>query len=234
MSIAACPTISIEDAVEGAGFGTAEDPGDTGILTLSGSGETLTMVYANNQNSITFPTGTNDDGNATLIFRFFIGETEVTKSVLAAVLQWAYDSGKFSNAVGEHNEINTETAKFGGKDLIAFNQVNSKIRYDGAGTFSVESGYDDRPAVYVSWYGAVLFCNWLTEMRDGHTNNVAYTGFSADWDHADTVAIPERDGYRLPTQEENMNTPPAIWELRLLLPGGVSTRSVSLDRMILI
>ena len=117
LSITACPTISIEDAVKGAGFGTAEDPGDTGILTLSESGEIHTMVYANNQNSITFPTGTKDDGNATLIFRFFIGEPEFANGVLAEVLQWAYDSGKFGNAVGDHNEINTETAKFGGEDL---------------------------------------------------------------------------------------------------------------------
>lgn len=117
LSITACPTISIEDAVEGAGLGAAEDPGDTGILTLSESGEIHTMVYANNQNSITFPTGTKDDGNATLIFRFFIGEPEFANGVLAEVLQWAYDSGKFGNAVGDHNEINTETAKFGGEDL---------------------------------------------------------------------------------------------------------------------
>jgi formylglycine-generating enzyme required for sulfatase activity len=47
-----------------------------------------------------------------------------------------------------------------------------------------------------------MFCNWLTEMRDGNTTNVVYTGIDTTWDHTETVENADRNGYRLPTSQE--------------------------------
>jgi len=70
-------------AEEDAGFVTASDPGDTGVLTLTESADTITMIYANNQSSITFPTETWDTGQATLTRKFFLSETETANAVMA-------------------------------------------------------------------------------------------------------------------------------------------------------
>jgi hypothetical protein len=78
-------TITTAAAAEGAGFGSATSPGDSGVLTLSESAETLTMIYANNSSTgITLPTGAGDAGTATLTTRFWMGETEVSNGVMAA------------------------------------------------------------------------------------------------------------------------------------------------------
>jgi sulfatase modifying factor 1 len=58
-------------------------------------------------------------------------------------------------------------------------------------------GREDRPAIYVTWLEAVLFCNWLSE-KNGYEK--CYTingdgGYSVIWD--DT-----KNGYRLPTEAE--------------------------------
>ena len=96
-------------AAEGPGFTNASSPGDKGVLTLSESSETLTMIYANNQSSITFPPGTDDNGTVELTTKFWMGETEVTNAVMVAVFQWAYDNGRFSSTVGDPNGLDDET-----------------------------------------------------------------------------------------------------------------------------
>ncbi len=67
----------------------------------------------------------------------------------------------------------------------------------GAGTFSVISGYENRPVVYVSWYGAVAYCNWLSTQQGltscyGPINNRGN----------DPSVWRTLNGYRLPTEAE--------------------------------
>lgn len=131
---------AIASAIEGAGFVSAKNTGDSGALTLSESSQTLTMIYANNQASITFPTGTDDSGTATLTTRFWMGETEVTNAVVAAVYQWAYDNGRFSTTVGDSNGLSTSTAKHGGQQLLDLDDVDCRIDYDGSGIFRQRRG----------------------------------------------------------------------------------------------
>ena len=86
---------------------------------------------------------------------------------------------------GEHNEVSSSTVKYGGQELLNLDgpAAHVKISYDeGSDTFLVDSGYEDYPVVYVSWYGPIMFCNWLTEMRDGNSDNVVYTGITSSWD----------------------------------------------------
>ena len=47
-----------------------------------------------------------------------------------------------------------------------------------------------------------MFCNWLTEMRDGNDENLYYGGITESWDHGDTTENTENNGYRLPSSDE--------------------------------
>lgn len=75
----------------------------------------------------------------------------------------------FLNAKGNLREGDTEWFRKESDDYCG-------IRNSGAGSFKVKSGYENHPVVYVSWYGAMAYCKWLSEK----------TGKS----------------YRLPTEEE--------------------------------
>ena len=190
-------------ATENSGFGSATNPGDTGVLTVGS--ETLNMQYAQDQANVTFPTETDDSSTQTLTTKFFISETEVTNAVVAEVYQWACDNNRFNTTnSGAHNYLSTTTVKHGGQELLDLDDGSNycKINYDGNGHFTVDNGYDDHPVVNISWYGAIMFCNWLTEMRDGNTDNLVYGGIDTSWDHTETTEDISKNGYRLPGSYE--------------------------------
>jgi formylglycine-generating enzyme required for sulfatase activity len=205
-------TIGPPAASEGSDFGSAASPGDAGTFTLAESGETFVMIYAQDQETITFPFGINDLAETTFTTKFWMGETEVTNAVMAAVLQWAYDNDKFSSTVGDSNGLDTTTAKHGGQELLDLDAADCRVDYDGSGTFSAESTFEDHPVSEVTWYGAVMICNWLTEMRDGNTDNVVYSwtddgdgeGTASDgiWQDDETDTDTTKNGYRLPIDYE--------------------------------
>jgi len=189
-------------------FMEAVNVGDVVAVTVGS--ETIKMIYANNQASITFPyspewTLVNDE-KATLTKKIFMSETEVTNALMVEVLQWAYDNGKFSSNIDDHNGLNETMAKHGGQILLYF-AVNfygidaSRINYS-EGSFSVDPGYENHPVVFITWYGAVMSCNWLTEMRDGTMDNLVYTNIDIDWQVDETIADDSKNGYRLPAREE--------------------------------
>jgi len=200
-------------------FDTADTPGD--LVSIKAGSETVNMIYANNQESINFPffllMPFRDVLNpipvlmtSTLTEKFFMGQTEVTNAVFAQVLQWAYDQSpsRFSDTVEDNNGIDSQVAKHEGQVLINFSDepsMPSMIAFDTTTKkFSVETGHENCPVVCMSLYGAIMFCNWLTEMRDGNTENLVYTGMDEGdiWDIFSTLVDSAKTGYRLPSNYE--------------------------------
>lgn len=186
---------------------------------VSAGSQTLTMIYANDSENVIFPIGVNDIEEATLTRKFWMGETEVTNAVFAEVLQWAYDKGLFSTAVGDHNGLSTATAKQGGQQLLNLGALYCRINFDGTGLFSIDAGYENRPVTGVTWYGMVQFCNWLTEMCDGTSENIVYSGIDSTWSYDETTEDSTKTGYRLPSSDE--------WEYAARYRGSDPVNSVS-------
>lgn len=187
--------------------------------TVTISSESLNMIYANDTYGVSFPTETDDSGTSTLSTKFWLAETELTNAVMVEILQWAYNSGKFNNIINDPNGLNIKKAKHGGQLLINFDDENCRINNDGSGLFTTENGYENNPVTNVSWYGAVMICNWLTEMRDGNTDNIVYTGIDINWIDDETIENISRNGYRLPSCDE--------WEYAARFRGNDLTNTVS-------
>ncbi len=128
-------------------------------------------------------------GHTVTLSPYEIGKYEVTNAQVAAVYNWAIAEGKIDT-------VTAETVTHHGKELLDLGHVYCQISESG-GTLVVESrdGYSmvGHPVVIISWYGAVAFCQWLSEM-EGRT-----PCYDLDtWERTN----PTGGGYRLPTESE--------------------------------
>jgi len=118
---------------------------------------------------------------------FYIGRYEVTNDEMVEVLQWAYDNGRI-----EVSDTTLRNATGDPRKLLYLDDDQCRITWNGR-TFGIKpakgSGY---PCVEVSWYGAVAFCNYRSEM-EGRTPCYDLDDWSCDW---------SANGYRLPTDAE--------------------------------
>jgi formylglycine-generating enzyme required for sulfatase activity len=153
---------------------------------------------------ITFPTGTNDGGTATVSAAYEIGETEVTYELWYAVRKWAEVNGyTFYNNPGQEGSAGTL----------------------GAGP----TGARQEPVIMMTWFDAVVWLNALTEWineRDGSALTPVYyydstyapsrvarnsnpsSNFvkeNSSYSYRSAYAKPGATGFRLPTINE--------WEL---------------------
>ena len=203
------------------GFGTSPSIADTASIDVFGVTDPVTFAYASD-GSFTIPTGTYDSGSEEIDTKFWMAKTETTNELAAAILQWAKDAGKLDTSNSSaHNYVSTTTVKYGKQELLELYSDYCKITYS-SGTFSADSGFEQHPVVEVSWYGAIMLCNWLTEMRDGNTYQVVYTGIPTDgtaWKDYDTIEDITKKGYRLPESYE--------WECAVRYRGDDSTNTVS-------
>ena len=199
--LSSCPSNSLLWMIEPSGM--ARRVGHAEVISISGF-PAFTMIYAQDQESISFPTGINDDTHATVTTRFWMAQTQFTNAQASAVLQWAYDNGKIVTTGDAHNEVNSTEVKYGGQRLVWFAGTHNRLNYDeSSGNFTVKSGFEEHPLVEVTWYGAVMFCNWLTEMRDSQTDNLVYSNIdTSGWSHDDTEEDTTKNGYRLPSTYE--------------------------------
>lgn len=113
----------------------------------------------------------------TLNYDFFMSKYEVTYS-------------KFLEFVIGAN-INTDGTK-DGRLIFNISHPDCKLKYDG--TFYIISGYENKPMQYVSWWGTLYYCNWLST-KEGL--QVAY-----DLGCGTLINYPTNTGYRIPTEAE--------------------------------
>jgi len=116
---------------------------------------------------------------------FYIDKFEVTNEKMRQILQYAFDNsfiGGTTNIV-----INLE-----GDVQILLNLGGSSELNFSAGVFSVDPGREDFPCIQISWFGAVAFCNYRSDME----------GFSRPCNLTDWSLDQGMNGYRLPTEAE--------------------------------
>ena len=120
---------------------------------------------------------------------FYMDTFDVTQEKMRQVLQWAYNAGKVT--VTSANIINTE----GTNQVLLFlypNAWDSVLNFDN-GQFSLNASWrTNHPCVWVTWYGAVAYCNYLSQM-EGLPVCYNLTNWTCDF---------TATGYRLPTEAE--------------------------------
>jgi len=154
-------------------------------------------------------TGTNDDTtygtidelprHAVTLSAYEIGKYELTNQQAADVLNYALAAGNLmeSDGVTPYTSGGDVYVNFGDPQMVLeVSSLYCQIEFSG-GQFVVESrdGYSmaDHPAVEVTWYGAVMYCNALSEIM----------GLGLVYDPTGTWAADfAENGYHLPTEAQ--------------------------------
>ncbi len=146
--------------------------------------------------------------HAVPVSEFYVGRFELTNEELARTLQWALTNGLveldetyfvYTNGAGEVTNVVTNlygtvrNAEGTAQELVDLDATYCQIAYTN-GAFAVAAGKTNFPAIFVTWHGALAFCNYLSD-RQGLARAVDFepTNWSVD------VAAA---GYRLPTEAE--------------------------------
>ncbi|MEQ8221374.1 MAG: bifunctional serine/threonine-protein kinase/formylglycine-generating enzyme family protein [Candidatus Eremiobacterota bacterium] len=93
---------------------------------------------------------------------------------------------RFLNFMGNENE--------GGSSWMSLDTGGGIGRDSETGVFYVKEEFKMHPAVYVNWYGAVAYCNWLSKM-EGRISCYGEKGNRGKGDR-------NKKGYRLPSEAE--------------------------------
>jgi formylglycine-generating enzyme len=139
----------------GTGMVTAVFPEIT-AATYTADGVSFIMAYV--PGGLTFPTGVNDDGNASVTNAYFIGETEVTYELWQKVYDWAVNGTGGATGEGEYTF------------------ANAGAMGDGSGDTN------QHPVTTVNWRDSMVWCNALTEWynaQKGTSYECVYTYSSA-------------------------------------------------------
>lgn len=121
--------------------------------TYKADGVSFRMAYV--PGGLTFKTGVNDDGTATVANAYWIGDTEVTYELWQKVYDWATDEARGANR---------------------YYFVNPGRRGNSG------SGDIRQPVTYVNWRDSIVWCNALTEWynaQKGASFECMYTYSSA-------------------------------------------------------
>ena len=167
----------------------------------------------------TFTMGRRDDGDDGLNGRsnelprhevtlspYEIGKYEVTNALYCEVLNWALARGLLNNSSGSAyagGDVYSD-----GVILLELSHAWCPIEYTGSafvpGSRTGEGGaifsMATHPVAQISWYGAVAFCNWLSQMKE------AAPAYDGAWELIDTdpvtTGVQCTNGFRLPTEAE--------------------------------
>ncbi|HPT16736.1 MAG TPA: SUMF1/EgtB/PvdO family nonheme iron enzyme [Kiritimatiellia bacterium] len=139
---------------------------------------------------------------------FYVGRFELTNEEMARTLQWALTNGLveldetyfvYTNGAGEVTNVVTNlcgtvrNVEGTAHELVDLDATYCQIAYTN-GAFAVAAGKTNFPAIFVTWHGALAFCNYLSD-RQGLARAVDFgpTNWSVDV---------SAEGYRLPTEAE--------------------------------
>jgi formylglycine-generating enzyme required for sulfatase activity len=130
----------------------------------------------------TFQMGSNEDDSSkpvhtVTVDNFYIGKYEVTNKEYC----------EFLNSAGNQEEgERTWIRGISGHEYVGIIQKGDK--------FIVKRGYEYNPVVNITWYGAVAYCNWLSD-REGLVKCYGEKDNRGEGDI-------KKKGYRLPTEAE--------------------------------
>jgi len=131
----------------------------------------------------------------------------------------AFYAGQYEVTNAEYCEFLNEVSEGGSKnpieDTLSWWQEDGDALYNGieldGEVYKPKGDFSARPVVFVSWYGAVAYCNWLTEkhsiLNDKGTPDYCYGPYKRDfgedrWGLNGANYYPDRKGYRLATEAE--------------------------------
>jgi formylglycine-generating enzyme required for sulfatase activity len=121
---------------------------------------------------------------------YWMGTYEVTNRDYAAVLNWANARGYLNDSEGGAYTSGDVYAH--GQRILETDVEYCMLKYED-GIFSAEtSELELHPVLGICWYGAVMYCNWLSE-KEAKT---------ACFDPNTWICDFNADGYRLPTEAE--------------------------------
>lgn len=116
----------------------------------------------------------------------YVQKHELTNKQLAELLNWAFKQGYIEVTKNEVYEI------YQGKYLIyLLNEKYSGLSFSKDG-FTVKKNFDNLPASYVSWYGALALSNFFSLMQ----------GFIPAYNIMNGEMTPKGNGFRLPFSYE--------------------------------
>ncbi len=99
---------------------------------------------------------------------YYMGKTEVTNAQYVAFLN-------------DYRSDKVKSGAFAGQEMIEEHEWGIQFPGQaGAGLYRAQPGYENHPVVYVTWYGAVEFCNWLSQ-KTGKTYRLPT---EAEWEYA--------------------------------------------------
>ena len=120
---------------------------------------------------------------------FLVDRYKVTNDRVVEVMQWAYGQGKISVI----NGINAYVINLEGSQQMLFYLSSDFCRITWNGTqFGMKAAKGSGYPCVVTWYGAVAFCNYRSQM-EGRTPCYNLSDWSCNW---------SANGYRLPTEAE--------------------------------
>ena len=163
----------------------SEASNETMVTTLDGQ-DTPTTTLINGGHFIMGDTHVAEPEHRVNLDSYYISTYEITNQQYRDMLQWAYCTGIIGASSDSVWPTNMDTVF----ELIRLNYYYCKINYT-TGIFTIDAGYETYPVTPVTWYGAAMYCNWLS-MFNGADTLCYDTGFvydsSINWYHLPTEA----------------------------------------------
>ena len=154
------------------------------IMTLP-SGDWVQIPAGTFEMGDHFGVGGSDEGplHSVTLDTFKMDVYEVTNELYAAYLNAAYAAGSVTVSGSSVNQVG------GASKEICY--LSNGLSFTGS-TFQIDSGKENHPAVYMTWYGSCSYANWRSEQQ----------GLTPCYDLSTWVCDFNANGWRLPTEAE--------------------------------